>query len=96
MDDHYTGPYFINRHVGKGVYELRNSRGMVIKKKVNSNRLKVYTCSKDMEDSKVDKFKQEGECEESDQKLLLKQLDSPNLLQLWRTGASELLYNTKR
>ena len=53
MDDRYTGPYFINRHVGKGVYELRNSRGMVIKKKVNSNRLKVYTCSKDIEGSKA-------------------------------------------
>ena len=49
MDDRYTGPYFINRHVGKGVYELRNSCGMVIKKKVNSNKLKVYTCSKDIQ-----------------------------------------------
>ena len=37
----------------------------------------------------------EGECEEFDQKLLLKQLDSLNLLRLWRTGASELLYNTE-
>ena len=80
MDDCYTGPYFINRHVGKGVYELRNSHGMVIKKKVNSNRLKVYTCSKEIEGSKVDNFKLEGECEEFDQKLQLKQLDSPNLL----------------
>ena len=41
MDDCCTGPYFIKRHVVKGVYELRNSCGMVIKKKVNSNRLKV-------------------------------------------------------
>ena len=37
----------------------------------------------------------EGECKEFDQKLLLKQLDSLNLLRLWRTGASELLYNTE-
>ena len=65
---------------------------MVIKKKVNSNRLKVYTCSKDIEGSKA---KLEGECEEFDQKVLLKQLDSPNLLRLWRTVASEFLYNTE-
>ena len=32
MDASNTGPYFMNRHVGKGVYELRNSRGMVMKK----------------------------------------------------------------
>ena len=35
MDDRYTGPYFINRHVGKGVYELRNAHDKILKKKVN-------------------------------------------------------------
>ena len=62
---------------------------------VNRNRLKVYTCSKDIKSSKVDNFKLEGECEEFDQKLLLKQLDSPNLLRLRRAGAFELLSNTE-
>ena len=49
---------------------------------MNSNRLKVYTCSKDIEGSKVDNCKLEGEFEEFDQKLLLKQLDSSNLLRI--------------
>ena len=47
MDNRYTGPYIINRHVGKGVYELRNAHDIILKKKVNINRLKMYTCSKD-------------------------------------------------
>ena len=54
MDDRYTGPYFINRHVGKGVYENRNARDKIVKKMVNINRLKMCTCSKDIESSSDD------------------------------------------
>ena len=46
MDDRYTGPF--NRHVGNGVYELRNACDKIVKKKVNMNGLKMYTCSKDI------------------------------------------------
>ena len=92
-DDRYSGPYCINRHVGKGVYEVRNAHDKILKKKVNINRLKMYTCSKDIEGSSDDKAK--GEHEEFNQEELLKQLHSPNLMRLWRTGASELLYSTE-
>ena len=67
MDDRYTGPYFINRQVGNGVYELRNAHDKFLKK-VNINRLKMYTCSKDIEGSSDDKAK--GEHEEFNQKEL--------------------------
>ena len=46
MDDRYTGPYFINRHVGKGVYELRNAHDKILKKMVNINRLKSTLAAK--------------------------------------------------
>ena len=42
MDKVWLGPYVINQHLGKGVYELRNMDGSVMKKKVNINRLKPY------------------------------------------------------
>ena len=53
----------------------------------------MYTCSKDTEGSSDDKAK--GEHEEFNHEELLKQLHSPNLMRLWRTGASELLYSTE-
>ena len=61
LDDRYTGPYFINRHVAKGVYENRNARDKIVKKKVNINRLKMYTCSKDIKSSSDDKANGEHE-----------------------------------
>ena len=42
MDDRWFGPYSINRCIGKGVYELKNMKGAVLKIKVNVYRLKVY------------------------------------------------------
>ena len=39
--DRWLGPYTINRNLGKGVYELRNSSGRVLKTKCNIARLKV-------------------------------------------------------
>ena len=82
-----------SRDVGKGVYELRNAHNKILKKKVNINRLKMYTCSKDIEGSSDGKAK--GEHEEFNQEELLKQLHSPNRMCLWRTGASELLCSTE-
>ena len=43
LDPKWLGPYTINRDLGKGLYELRNSDGKVLKTKANVNRLKCYT-----------------------------------------------------
>ena len=44
LDDVWLGPYKIHRQLGKGIYELANEKGMVLKKKVNINRLKPFKC----------------------------------------------------
>ena len=46
LADKFLGPYTINRHVGKGLYELRNKSGKVLQKKVNVNRLKRFKSNK--------------------------------------------------
>lgn len=38
----WLGPYTIHRDLGKGLYELSNQAGMVLKKKANIARLKEY------------------------------------------------------
>ena len=38
----WLGPYVINKEIGKGVYELRNKKGDIVRNKVNVNRLKLY------------------------------------------------------
>ena len=38
----WLGPYKIHRQLGKGIFELANEKGMVLKKKVNINRLKPF------------------------------------------------------
>ena len=43
MNHLWLGPYTISRSLGKGVYELTNHSGQVIKSKVNVTRLKLYT-----------------------------------------------------
>ena len=42
MDPVWLGPYVINRSVGKGLYELKNNSGEVLKKKANIVRLKLF------------------------------------------------------
>ena len=39
----WLGPYTISKNLGKGVYELKNTAGNIVRKKVNISRLKVYT-----------------------------------------------------
>ena len=46
LADKFLGPYTINRHIGKGLYELRNKSGKVLQKKVNVNRLKRFNSNK--------------------------------------------------
>ncbi len=38
----WLGPYTVSRDVGKGLYELTNQSGKVLKKKANIGRLKEY------------------------------------------------------
>ncbi len=38
----WFGPYTISKFIGKGVYELSNKKGNVVRNKVNVNRLKRY------------------------------------------------------
>ena len=42
MDPVWLGPYTISKSMGKGVYELKNSDGEVLKKKANINWLKKF------------------------------------------------------
>lgn len=42
MDPVWLGPYTINKSLGKGLYELKNDTGEILKKKANVIRLKLY------------------------------------------------------
>ena len=42
LEDKYKGPYTIHKSFGKGVYELVNADGKILKSKHNITRLKVY------------------------------------------------------
>ena len=42
LDDAWLGPYMIHRHMGKGIYQLVNEKGKIMKKKANINRLKPF------------------------------------------------------
>lgn len=42
LDDLWLGPYTVHRHMGKGIYQLANGQGKILKKKVNINRLKPF------------------------------------------------------
>ena len=52
-DPLWLGPYLIHNKLGKGVYELRRSYGVVIKAKANVNRLKPYIRRCDVENEEV-------------------------------------------
>ena len=41
-DPLWLGPYIINKSIGKGVYQLRQTDGKVMKTTANVNRLKLY------------------------------------------------------
>ena len=42
MEPLRLGPYIINRCLGKGIYELKNMKGELLKKKANISRLTVF------------------------------------------------------
>ena len=43
----WKGPHSVSRHIGKGLYEVKDDQGNIIKTKVNIKRLKVYTSRKE-------------------------------------------------
>ena len=45
----WLGPYIINRHIGKGIYELQTVRGTVLKKKYNLSYTKSQVQRKRLE-----------------------------------------------
>ena len=42
LDDMFKGNYFIHERLGKGLYKLSNKKGVVLQKKLNISRRKVY------------------------------------------------------
>ncbi len=56
----WFGPYTISKFIGKGVYELSNKKGNVVRNKVNVNRLKRYIRRSDTMDGKP-KDKMDGD-----------------------------------
>ena len=62
----WFGPYIISKPMGKGIYELSNKRGEVIRKKVNVNRLKLYIQRSD--NTKEDPTKEDPEKTEDNRK----------------------------
>ena len=51
MEPLRLGPYVINRCLGKGIYELKNMKGEVLKKKANIARLTVFKDRSELPDS---------------------------------------------
>ena len=73
----WLGPYTISRNLGKGVYELKNAAGSIVRKKANISRLKVYTCrdgqdpmksGKERNDNRMDSQEDKEEEKEGDEK----------------------------
>ena len=42
LDDAFLGPYTIHKSLGKGIYKVMNQKGVILKKKVNISRIKMY------------------------------------------------------
>lgn len=49
LEDTSIDPYYINKAIGKGIYQLRNRSGKVLKRKINIARLKPYRKRKEAE-----------------------------------------------
>jgi len=62
----WLGPYSVSKHLGKGVYELKNQDGVIVRKKANISRLKVYTPrdGKEPEDKEKKDKENDGDVED--------------------------------
>ena len=63
----WLGPYTISRNLGKGVYELKNAAGSIVRKKANISRLNVYTC-RDGQDPKSGKERNDNRMDSQEDK----------------------------
>ena len=54
LEDAFLGPYIVHESLGKGLYKVKNKSDVILKKKVNIARLKMY---KERDDSKVKPLK---------------------------------------
>ena len=68
MDPLWLGPYTIHRNLGKGLYELKNKEGKLVKKKANINCLKVYTRRNEVPPSSPNKSPQSSPIKSPSQK----------------------------
>ena len=68
MDPLWLGPYTIHRNLGKGLYELKNKEGKLVKKKANINCLKVYTRRNEVPPSSPNKSPQSSPTKSPSQK----------------------------
>ena len=76
LEDAFIGPYTVHKSCGKGIYQLQNEQGKVLKQKINIARLKAYKKRKydDMdEDDKGDTGK--TTVTDSDEKETRKNID---------------------
>ena len=53
MKPRWLGPYTIHKHLEKGVYQLINQKGDLLKSAVNQSRLKVYHTADESHESPV-------------------------------------------
>ena len=109
LETQYVGPYMIMKIHGKGFYRLKQvGNEECVVERINGAHLKPYqvadessevrntvekgkVCNKDL-----DKLQSEEiEVDKLDHDILWEQLFSSNLMRLWRTGACELLYDSK-
>ena len=109
METRYVGPYMIMKIHGKGFYRLKQvGNEECVVERINGAHLKPYqvadesskvrntvekgkVCNKDLDKQQSEEI----EVHKLDHDILWEQLFSSNLMRLWRTGACELLYDSK-
>ena len=63
LEEAFIGPYTIYKSFGKGIYQLKNENGKILKRKINIGRLKVYKKRKHDERDDTDETINEEENE---------------------------------
>ena len=109
LETRYVGPYMIMKIHGKGFYRQKQvGNEECVVERINGAHLKPYqvadessevrntvekgkVCNKDLDKQQSEEI----EVDKLDHDILWEQLFSSNLMRLWRTGACELLYDSK-
>ena len=109
LETRYVGPYMIMKIHGNGFYRLKQvGNEECVVERINGAHLKPYQVADESSEVRntVEKGKvsnkdldkqqsEEIEVDKLDHDILWEQLFSSNLMRLWRTGACELLYDSK-